>query len=715
MRRFLAPLLIWSLLASNAMAGEVIKRGPHSNTLYGVTESGTGNYETLGFLNALDRFRALDMQQLRTQIWFDPTSGDDFSGDGTYASPFRSISKMKSVCASYTRCTVKGRGQVFAALVVKVDPATLAANEEFQVGEAVTDNGGTWNGGTSGTGTVLAWDPATLHLTLTRDGGTALEDPIRGDAVAGSTSGAVITVDHVFNSIAGGVQFVPADVTAAADTITADAHGFVDGEGPVYFQTVGAGSSVPGGVSAGTAYYIMSVTGTTFQVDDVSPPTTPINLTSGGVGLHTVGQDNSIADNPFTPDCADQDRICTLIESEFPESRFTIDGNRFDSNHDEASDTDGMFVSAGAGDGWLGVQNVNVQNLASDNFSTATTGGGAKLVALNTRATGVRNGAESRSDTSIFSNNCYTSHGVSAGTIIVLNGADSESRSTSSSGGSCVALTQLQKNIFIGQGMYLQSEAVAVGQYPVSINIGDVVFIGAHFKGGPSFGGAVQLHGLGGVAARSRLQIARSVLETTNVGNNNILLINNDEANDPHDVLLYEVTWKGRGRGITVDSLSATGNSIFGRYLLMDNLDWWLATFDATAHDNSTLDIQFSVYDDEDGVGDANEFVINGFGALTLSAAQTLVNAESATWSSFWTNSVNSGAGADGTQWGTDTVFQRCQSGQLCFEAAAAQQSYTIDLKTIYGTDPDDSCIPADVMGRRICALSLQPIHYGAR
>lgn len=81
-------------------------------------------------------------------------------------------------------------------------------------------------------------------------------------------------------------DFVPADVNTGTDTITIVAHGYTNGQ-EVTFVSSG---TLPGGLVAGTSYYIRSSAANTFKLS-LSPNTAPIvfiDLTSTGAGTHTI-------------------------------------------------------------------------------------------------------------------------------------------------------------------------------------------------------------------------------------------------------------------------------------------------------------------------------------------------------------------------------------------------------------------------------------------
>jgi hypothetical protein len=78
--------------------------------------------------------------------------------------------------------------------------------------------------------------------------------------------------------------FIPGDVNTGSDDITITAHGYVDDDPVVFFNTNG---ELPLPLIANTKYYVVGATANTFQVSaTVGGPA--INLTSSGTGTHIV-------------------------------------------------------------------------------------------------------------------------------------------------------------------------------------------------------------------------------------------------------------------------------------------------------------------------------------------------------------------------------------------------------------------------------------------
>lgn len=80
--------------------------------------------------------------------------------------------------------------------------------------------------------------------------------------------------------------FTSANVNTGSDFITITGHGFVDAE-IIRFSSSG---SLPGGITAGTAYYVINSSANTFKITDVVGGDA-IDITSGGSGTHTVTND----------------------------------------------------------------------------------------------------------------------------------------------------------------------------------------------------------------------------------------------------------------------------------------------------------------------------------------------------------------------------------------------------------------------------------------
>lgn len=83
------------------------------------------------------------------------------------------------------------------------------------------------------------------------------------------------------------VDFATTDVNTSTEEITITAHGFSNTHKVTFSST----NTVPGGLTAGTSYWVIRVDANTIKVASTEANAwagTPINLTSQGVGTHTV-------------------------------------------------------------------------------------------------------------------------------------------------------------------------------------------------------------------------------------------------------------------------------------------------------------------------------------------------------------------------------------------------------------------------------------------
>jgi len=146
---------------------------------------------------------------------------------------------------------------------------------------------------TAGANEVTGGGPAYARIPVTfanAGSGAALQngtDPVF-DVPAATTVVAVGYWDDVsagefkgWSPLNGGTVF-PFYAQNAGDVFSVDAHGYSNGD-QVYFHAV-TGSSLPTGVSAGTRYYIIGVSGDTFQVSLTSGGSAVV-LTSDGAGM----------------------------------------------------------------------------------------------------------------------------------------------------------------------------------------------------------------------------------------------------------------------------------------------------------------------------------------------------------------------------------------------------------------------------------------------
>jgi hypothetical protein len=682
--------------------------------------NGTGDDQTLAALYGLSEFQNLDPDELPTRLWFDPYRGNDDTGNGSAIAPYRSVAKMKQVCTSHVRCSVAGQDRVFSPLTLRMTNLSPGAN--YQRGETLH-----WDGGAS-SGTVLDWYATSAILVIDFDSGAPPADGEVGlsGAISGSV-GNVRTDPGILNTVGGHVvyTFPPASVNPATGVITLPAHSYVEREGPMRLFSSGA---LPGTLTQNTDYYVCSVTDDSFRLDDNADCSSPLfSLLSQGSGRHGIaGASNAFTDDPIYPVCNDPDRICVLFESQDPAHPAVIDGNGYHvTGYDNRSvpgvfgpDPDnGLAFVAGAGLGWVGWQNIRIQNVATDAFSNQSEAAG-KLIALNSPARDIRNGSENRSS-AIATNNCYTSHGN--GAIIGLNGGGSESRvddANFSGSGACLAPTGTSKFTMIGTGSFRSERVGDYNSATLASTGNDITLIG-HELIGATTGNSVIL--FGAFQGPTRLQIARSVLRSSPAGGGSALGVIG--ASFPTTIRIFESTMYGDqtqfGEAILIGNLTPAGLDFVAHGLLIDDYPIWLETLNRSSSFRYANPLELEGYfDDEDSAGgDSAEFLYGpGVAPMptTVASAQTIATSFGArNWRLFQEHSHNSNGGSPGTAWLGDSAELRCQPSEACW--GAYRDWYTIALGTIYGSDLDLSCIPADVLGDRICALRLRGRHIGAR
>ena len=415
--------------------------------------SGTsGNGQTLAYLYGLKQFAGLDSSNFTTQLWVDPYYGSD-SGDGTYQNPYRSLAKFKIQCLlkSHMRCTVKGRNRVFSHTMWQADLDPGAT--PLEVGDLVTFTN------PAGTATVLATDGVLVVTTwvsgadpkapasVGASGVTTFAGPV---TPGGSSTGAVFKVIDTINGNRNIVIF-NGDITLATDVIAASGHDYVTGDGPFlwYNQTTMPTFTGTAITENSTDVYICNVVpGVSFKVGTTSGCGTTFDFLTLGAGTHQLIFKQTIASpgllDTVKLDCPQTGKICTLFESEFAESPWTIDGNRLYPNGAIALYTSngngvdtfwsgvvaggvynppigGIFlIASDASDPhltpWLGVQNGVIQNLSHDGIASNA---GGKIVALNVKVPGTRNGFGDRSMAG-FTNPQYQGHN----SIVTATGAN---------------------------------------------------------------------------------------------------------------------------------------------------------------------------------------------------------------------------------------------------------------------------------------------------
>jgi hypothetical protein len=431
-----------------------------------------------------------------------------------------------------------------------------------------------------------------------------------------------------------------------------------------------------------------------------------------GAAVNTVNPTaDDVIDDGIPLACDDPNRICTLIDSEFPEHPARADGNWFALKGTTGNGVDdcGTLCTGGPSTGgWLAIQNFVVQNFASDSFSIQSGASSGKLLALRTQSINSRNGAENRS-TSDATNNCYTTH--AQGAMIVLADRGSRNRvDSAASAGSCVAPTGTNKFVMIGTSDIRSDSVAANNSAPISITGSDSSIYGHRFVANTT--GVSVLSMSPGSTEKIDLKLYNVMLHQPSTNSFAVGVSFGNNGLTQNGLEMWNTSIIGQGRAFQLASYpGVVPRRILARGLMIDNPHYWIYAFDPSLC-KIDLDIE-GIFDDQDAGGsDANEFHFHGTDYATRAAAALRCR----NWKLYERRSFDSNGASDGTQWGSDPVF-RCQAGQLCANAWTTQfnSDIVIDFRNRFASSPEDSCLPEDVLGRRVCEIRYRPVHYGAR
>ncbi|MEX5636531.1 hypothetical protein [Parafrankia sp. FMc2] len=126
---------------------------------------------------------------------------------------------------------------------------------------------------------AIAWDaPSAGAVSLT---GTESFNVPAASTVAWIGLWSAVTTGTFYGMIPNGGFTPRAFVGATTDTITAPGHGLTNGQRVVF---IAAGSTLPTGLAEGTIYWVIGVSGDTFQVSTTSGGSA-VDLTAAGSGF----------------------------------------------------------------------------------------------------------------------------------------------------------------------------------------------------------------------------------------------------------------------------------------------------------------------------------------------------------------------------------------------------------------------------------------------
>jgi hypothetical protein len=779
---------------------------PTRSSQLGITGD-TGSEFTLGYLQTLRQFEGFPAGRFTTQLWVDPFDGNDATGTGSYATPWRSFQRIKERCLNRpnSRCTVKGEGRVFSNRTLTVTLSNTAGqNDGFIIGEGFNATAPV------STGTIYAYQGDKLVIDITTaatNDWTTAPEPVVGTVVTGSVSGTVATVTAFTDTVVGLPQlgpFAPAAMSVATPSVfTLNNHGRSNNDGPyrwinqTTFPTM-SGIAVTQGITgiAGTDLYICSVTANTFELSSSSTCTAArVGVSATGAGQNQLipeaaygntGVATSIsASGSITPKCAERHNFCNLFESEKPEWPWAFHLGGFNigeirslvdagggSGEIWSSDTavpiGGLFIVHDAGaipnKGWVGVQNGVVQNAAVDG-PLAIEGG--KIVTLNVIAKDIKNGFGDRSQfgetaarqrghahqTAFSATGPPASAGnvSSVGYFLNIDGSSNQMGSDIGSGGLFNAnlggiMRVMSRGTVSSDGITGDTNCSGGVCTSASIVIpeGEMIVVGPiELKTGPT---TTDGRGIGSFAAR-HLGVYKTLFNRSGAHGVDVTIAPWLFANPNSDGFARfldgnEITVRTAGFGtlflpcpqtagstvtitlknMVVEPLNGTwrtsiSNCGVGGTVTADSVTPYRVTIEGIIdhNDSGTLDRYFFDPNGRD-LG-----ACNSSGTFLDDICDTLVAAGLPTtnWRWFEDNSVESGGGSDGDQYNdgvsSDALF-RCGTTQPCWRTAAPG-SYFVNFhsRVLREEQSGDTCLPADVIGTRVCGFTLIASNKGAR
>jgi hypothetical protein len=503
--------------------------------------------------------------------------------------------------------------------------------------------------------------------------------------------GAEQALSYTRVKLQGGTFFSPLSLTMA-DNIDADGETYLIGE-TVSWDAAASTGVVLDWEPALSLLVIEKTTG-----DDPTGAGADTITGAGGMATTVTTVTNTIGSGAASflfPDCDDGDELCILFESTDPDDPAHLNCSNTDGGSanaifracEDPTDCDAATTASG----WVGVQNVVVDNCDTDNWDTEDT---AKMFVLNS-------GGARVSNTAALNNNCYTPHDDS--TMWVLNGWCYDHLIPSGANGSPIAPVGTTK--FGIMGGFYQVDAAGGASSDVAVFSGTDHFVAdvildANGEGMDAFqfspttnsvagtlrGFNIVAAGAGASNAACKFRIGSLISAAT------------------EDVDLYNLSCVDSGNGVLINHDAGLANdalNLFIRGLVITgtSADHFTTTA-AQDIDGTHLDISYVADDDLTLTGD---WRINAtqHNTVALAAADSAVVA--AGWT-FFTNRVELTSGST-----PDLSYQNdgatvtladfgCHPESECWKAY--DEAYTVTLQsTLY--------IPAFVLGREVRAFRL--------
>lgn len=523
-------------------------------------------WATVDYMSSMTRFEGLDPTIPWVDFWIDPYNGSD-SNAGTYASPFRTLAKWKTMAGFGTRFTIKNGGRD-RAMYISNQTFPYPTDEACQVGEVITyDSGGS-------TSRILDIDP------------------IAGKFVVETVTGG--TLD-------------------ASDVITAGSR-----TGSACAWTVGTRTpslwdeAVEGG---GTGTYLCAADNTDTCLAANRYTTTNC---AGGAGTCGASIEASIA-LKTTPTRYDG-RIVSILDVEDPSIPVRIHSDRVtpgeldNTELGSNSDRNGIFITGNSSSyGCLGVANIVVEHLVDDAISQHQEG---CTKTLNVTVEGVRNVANAQN------NNAVTTHNGDSGRgqVVVVNGGGYNLPTTNTQG-SAIAPTGVSAMTIIGTKPWITDGSIQIdtnGLTTLSGNGGNITIIGGEvFCRGMLHANGCQGHNLTTTGGVSQLNLVRHLSRAVGATSGSV---NMTTSGNPGTLRVFRGALDG-GRGIFTNAANGA-ISINVKGTIFDDLDYFWYDFTSTPA-NVTGSIS-GVYDD-DG---SNRYFVNSANRTTaaLADAQTPVD-----------------------------------------------------------------------------------------